>query len=96
MMKPLTKEGLQPGVRVRCVEDDGSISLGSIFRVDKDDHPSNPYPPDPRFSVEWDGDGGAIDWYWFKDVDELKFEVINYIDPHLQRGRRTADTAMNK
>lgn len=71
---PLTKERVKPGARIRCTEEDGEASFGSIVKIFPDDHPSNPYPPDPRFGIEWEVHG--FDWYWFAELDDLEFEVM--------------------
>jgi hypothetical protein len=72
---PLTRERLRTGVRIRCVELDGTVSLGSIATIQPDDHPTNPYPPTPRFWVEWEAHGADV--YWLEELEDLEFEALD-------------------
>lgn len=66
-----SKKPLLGGERIRCKEEDGTYSTGTVTSVDYDE--KNPIRPLPRFCVEWD-DALGIDSY---DLEALhEFELL--------------------
>lgn len=63
---------VEKGVRVKCVEDDGSASEGTVTSVSRGSGDPDK-EPHPRFHVEWDCEPGAHDLYYLDDMQEFEF-----------------------
>lgn len=66
--------GFRKGDRVRCVEEDGTVSLGTVVLVDpRGVPPWRPEAPsDPNLFIEWDDEIGDRDFYFEHQLDGIE------------------------